>query len=110
MFGYSYQPSHIVLVDETDDEAIESVAVAAVEKNLANALDLSDSEDEEKMEDLIEDFALEIQDMEEDVSSIHLYTGCMLRSRLSVGFSHSPGKALLLPISSSVSYLFSTRL
>ena len=34
-------------------------ATAAGEVNLANALDLSESEEEEELEDLIEDFALQ---------------------------------------------------
>ena len=38
-----------------------------MEKNLANALDLSESEEEEEMEDLIEDFAMENLDMEDEV-------------------------------------------
>jgi len=38
-----------------------------VEKNLANALDLGESEEEEEMEDLIEDFAMEHLDMEDEV-------------------------------------------
>ena len=66
--------SHVVLVDQTDDEGIENAAVTEVEKNLANALHLSESEEEEEMEDLIEDFALEMHDMREEVISIHLYT------------------------------------
>ena len=40
---------------------------AVVEKNVANALDLSESEEEEEMEDLIEDFALDSLDVEDRV-------------------------------------------
>ncbi|KIJ55322.1 hypothetical protein M422DRAFT_63435 [Sphaerobolus stellatus SS14] len=44
--------------DDTEAEVVE----AEVQKNLANALDLSDSEEEEEMEDLIEDFAQQMED------------------------------------------------
>ena len=37
------------------------------EVNLANAVDLSESEDEEELEDIIDDFAVAQQNMEEDV-------------------------------------------
>ncbi|TFK51728.1 hypothetical protein OE88DRAFT_1807661 [Heliocybe sulcata] len=43
----------------------EEAETAAAEVDLANAVDLSESEDEEELEDIIEDFALESEQLEE---------------------------------------------
>ena len=42
------------------------------EVNLANAVDLSESEDEEELEDIIDDFAVAQQNIEEDVRDTRL--------------------------------------
>ncbi|KAF8494754.1 RNA polymerase III RPC4-domain-containing protein [Hysterangium stoloniferum] len=47
-------------------ENVQEENDVGVEKDNANALDLSDSEEEEEMEDLIEDFAMDNLDMEEE--------------------------------------------
>jgi len=49
---------------ETDEVLDIEEAAATGEVDLANALDLSESEEEEELEDLIEDFALQA-DMEQ---------------------------------------------
>jgi len=52
--------------DSLETEVVDIEEAAATgEVDLANALDLSDSEEEEELEDLIEDFALQA-DMEQD--------------------------------------------
>lgn len=74
-----------------------------MEKDLANALDLSESEEEEEMEDLIEDFAI---DMEDEVT-ILLTIDLVLILDVHLGFSDSSRKALFLSISPAVPYVFS---
>lgn len=58
----------LISVDAAATEAVQ----VQVQKNLANALDLSESEEEEEMEDLIEDFAHEMED-EVCISSPEIY-------------------------------------
>ena len=58
-------------------------ATAAGEVNLANALDLSESEEEEELEDLIEDFALQA-DLDQVRLSHELYMSINHFARIQV--------------------------
>jgi DNA-directed RNA polymerase III subunit RPC4 len=88
--------------DGSEPEAVEPV----VEKNLANALDLSESEEEEEMEDLIEDFAMDHPGMEDEVVRLVRVTHLDADPWLHLGFPHAPRTALFFSISSPVSYVF----
>ena len=76
------------------------------EVNLANAVDLSESEDEEELEDIIDDFAVAQQNMEEDVRMLYpeppmLLTYELCRTRTSdKSVSTSSNSPPLSPLSS----------
>jgi hypothetical protein len=64
------------------------------EVDLANALDLSESEEEEELEDLIDDFALQGEADQVIIPNLHM----VLALILNIGRRHTAGASLLLPV------------
>lgn len=92
-------------VDRVETEEVMDIdeAAAAGEVDLANALDLSESEEEEELEDLIEDFALQA-DQEQVCRTVHYPSNSATYLKVA-GFGHPTREAVFLPISESISNL-----
>lgn len=90
--------------------SLEGTPATGGEVDLANALDLSESEDEEEMEDLIEDFAAEgdIDDVRDFLFSLRSYRqnkNQVLMIHNGAGNGHRQRAPLFLPISNTLPHL-----